>query len=216
MVVLALVVAAGLGCVRSSDQGNLESGPPLSPDDEALHQRLRADLSGIINEQTVRYTPLQYNYDEGLLEILDEIEPFLSGKVDGEPPRYLPELDAEEELDHLRETVRRWEAETGLDLRTEVDRFKARVAARDPDQVNDPEFHANFSETFDQLIAIEVDEIRERSNRAIHAEAAPLLDEHRGSSPEVVRRLEAILSSPQYQVPAAGTAEGDQAEPEDG
>ncbi|RUL87576.1 hypothetical protein [Tautonia sociabilis] len=197
----AVGVGAGCGCGRGPDPGAAEEGPPLIAEDQELLQRLKAELSGIINEETVKYTPLQYNYSEGLLEILDQIEPYLTDQAEGEPPRFLPSLDAEEELEHFREVVRRWEETSGKALRAEIDRLKARVAARPPDQINDPAFQADFSETFDELVGLEVDEMRERSNRAIHSRAAVLLEPYRESSPEVVRRIEVLLDSPQYRLP---------------
>lgn len=202
-----LASAVGCGGPALDESGGSEPEPPLSPSDQALSRKLEAELSNIINTQTTRYVPLQYAYSEGLLTILDQVEPFLSGEPSGDPPRFMPGLDAEEELSHFRETVRRWEARTGKDLRTEVDRFKADVAARKPGKSFHPEFQAKFSQTFDDLIAIEVAELRERRNQAIHAEAETLLAPHRESSPEVVRRLEQLLNTPPYNLPAPGSAE---------
>jgi hypothetical protein len=209
------VVLVGLatGCGDSTGgRGESAESPPLSREDQRLYQELMQKISSIINEQSARYTPLQYEYNEGLLEILDQIEPHVKGEADGEPPRFMTDLEPEEELDHLRETVRRWEAKTGLDLRTEVDRFTELIALREPGQTSFPGFHAEFSESFDEFIAIEIAELRERTNRAIHAEAEVLLDPHRGSSPEVVRRIEEVLDTPPYNLPVAETPA---AEPED-
>ncbi|MEW4571085.1 hypothetical protein AB1L88_24715 [Tautonia sp. JC769] len=209
------VVLFGLatGCGGSADrQETAPEGPPLSQEDQRLYQGLMQKISSIINEQSARYTPLQYEYNEGLLEILDQIEPHAKGEAEGEAPRFMTDLEPEEELDHLRETVRRWEAETGLDLRTEVDRFKELIALRDPNQTSFPGFHAEFSESFDEFIAIEVAELRERTNRAIHAEAEVLLDPHRESSPEVIRRIEEVLNTPPYNLPEAETAQEDSRE----
>ncbi|WP_169975111.1 hypothetical protein [Tautonia rosea] len=200
--VLLGLLSAGCG---DSTQGGRESleGPSLSQEDQRLYQELMQKISLIINDQSARYTPLQYDYNEGLLEILDQIEPFLNGEAEGEPPRFLTDLDPEEELDHLRETVSRWEDTTGLDLRTEIDRFKELIALREPGQSSFPGFHAEFSKSFDEFIAIEVAEMRERTNRAIHAEAEVLMDPHRESSPEVIRRIEEVLNTPPYNLPAS-------------
>ncbi|WP_152050005.1 hypothetical protein [Tautonia marina] len=204
------LVGLATGCGDPAGKpGDAPDGPPLSQEDQRLYQELMQKISAIINEQSARYTPLQYEYNEGLLEILDQIEPFVNGEGEGEQPRFMPDLEPEEELDHLQETVRRWEAQTGLDLRTEVDRFKELIALREPGQSSFPGFHAEFSESFDEFIAIEVAELRERTNRAIHAEAEVLMDPHRESSPEVIRRIEEVLNTPPYNLPEAEQSETD-------
>ena len=203
--VCLLALVAGCGDPASVESGDPASEPPLSQSDRALYQKLQNGLSEIINEQTVRYTPLQYNYSEGLLTILDQFEPFVSGEPAGDPPRFMPNLDAEDERDHLRETVRRWKAKTGRNLRDEVDRFKTDVAVRKPGESFHPDFQAKFSQAFDDFVAIEVAELRERRNRAIHDRAETLLAPHREQSPEVVRRLDAILDTPPYDLPASAS-----------
>ena len=75
-------------------------------------------------------------------------------------------------MDHFRETLRRWKAKTGKDLRAEIDKLKAEVAARKPGGPPfHPDFHKHFSAVFDDLIPIEVAEIRERRNRYLHEKA---------------------------------------------
>src|SRR4029077_440397 len=98
--------------------------PPLSQEEQALYQKLESQISDTISDEAQRYSPLQYKYNEGLLEILDQIDRSLSGKNEGDRPRFLPKLDPREEWDHFRETVRRWEAATGKKLRAEVDTLK--------------------------------------------------------------------------------------------
>jgi len=100
---------------------------PKTPDDEVT-----AELSKIITEAGTRYASLEHEYDEHLLAIVDQAENHLSGRLKGPAPRAMPKLSEEEEYDHLRETIRRWRAKTGKDLRAEIDKLKAEVAARKP------------------------------------------------------------------------------------
>ena len=61
-----------------------------------------------------------------------------------------------------------------------------------------PEFQQHFSAAFDDLIPIEVAEIRERRNRYLHEQAKPLFDSHREKDPAAVREFENILNQPPY------------------
>jgi hypothetical protein len=176
----------------------------LSGEDQAVYQKLDSEVNKIVNDETLRYKSLEYKYSENLLEIIDQIEKNLAGKAEGEPPRFLPNLNAKEELDHFRETARRWEAQTGKNLRAEVDILKADVAARVPGEPFHPQFQRKFSKAFDQFIAVEVAELRERRNRAIHASAEALLAPYRDKHPEPVRRIEEVLNQPPYQLPTPG------------
>lgn len=90
--------AAGCGNRQSTDTdpgsgaapGAGSSGSaPLSKADQAVYQRLEAEVNTIVNDQTLRFATLQYKYSENLLEILDQIDLVLSGKHTGEPPRFL-------------------------------------------------------------------------------------------------------------------------------
>ena len=182
------------------------SAPSLSQEDQDLYQKLESQVSDIISAETQRYAPLQYKYTEGLLEILDQVGRSLSGTNEGNRPRFMTKLDAREELDHLRETVRRWEAKTGKNLRVEVDALKADVAARKPGETVHPEFQSKFSRSFDEFISIEVAEIRDRRNVAIHAAADKLLVSYRDKNPEVVRRIQLLLDNPPYGLPPGGGA----------
>jgi len=197
-----LSLVAGCADRAPVERSPAESGSsPLRGEDQALYQKLESQVSSIISDETLRHSPLQYKYTENLLEIIDQIDRSLSGKDQGERPRFLPKLDAREELDHFRETVRRWEAKTGKDLRVEVDALKADVAARKPGERFHPEFQRKFSQVFDDFIALEVAELRERRNRAIHAAADKLMDPYREKKPEVVHRLQRILDAPPYDLP---------------
>jgi hypothetical protein len=159
-----------------------------------------ARLSTLINEAADRYRPLDYQYDEDLLTKLDGIDAYLSGKTTGAPPRFLPKLDEREEVDHFRETTRRWQSATGKNLRAEVDKLKAEVDARKPgDKPFHPEFHKQFA-VFDDLIAIEVAEMRERRNKYIHANADAVFDPYRQKHPAAVRELEGSLNKPPYEL----------------
>jgi hypothetical protein len=163
-------------------------------------------LSTIISEAEVRFRPLNYEYDEDLLVIIDRAKAYLSGKTPGPAPRAMHRLDEREEMDHLTETIRRWEAKTGRDLRFEIDKLKAEVAERKPEGPRfHPEFHTRFSAVFDDFIRIEVAEIRERRNRYIHDKAKPLFDTYREKDPEGVRAQESFLGKPPYNVPPPET-----------
>jgi len=179
-----------------------ETSVPKTSDDS-----LTAELSKIINEASLNYKPLEYQYDEGLLNILDRSETHLAGKSKGPAPRAMPKLSEQEEYDHLRETIRRWRAKTGKDLRAEIDKLKAEVAARKPGgPVYHPEFHKRFAAVFDDFIPIEVEEIRERRNRVIHEKAKPILEKYRETAPASVKQYETTLNSPPYKLSESSTA----------
>jgi len=163
---------------------------------------IQQELSKAVNEAELRYAPLSYDYDEDLLSMLDRIEAHLASGSSGPAPRFLPKLDEKEEMAHFRETIRRWEAKTGQKLRDVIDPLKAEVAKRKPGESPFyPEFHKRFSAALDDLIPIEVAEMRERRNRAIHAAARPLFDKYRDSNSELIKQLESELSNPQYALP---------------
>ena len=167
-----------------------------------MEQALRAGLSRVINDATKLYKPLRYRYDEDLLAAIDQIEAHLSGGAIGPAPRFLPDLTEQEERDHFRETIRRWEAQTGRSLRGSIDPLKAEVADRHPGGPTfHPAFHKRCRDVFDDLIQIEVLEMRERRNRAIHQQAAPLLDRYRATHPEEVRSYQESLDHGEYRVP---------------
>jgi hypothetical protein len=205
-ILTTLAITLTIGCRGSSKPA--ETDGPATPgggQDSAAEPEARefgGKLSDLINEVTERYRPLDYGYDEDLLKMLDQIDRHLSGKAPGQPPRFMSKLDAEEEVAHFRETIRRWSAKSGKNLRAEVDRLQAMVDARKPGgKPFDPEFHRRFAEAFDDLIPIEVVEIRERRNRSIHEKARPLLDASREKCPVAVRESEAFLAKPPYQLP---------------
>jgi hypothetical protein len=173
-----------------------ETGPK-TPADE-----LTVELSAILNKEEIHFASLQYEYDEGLLAKLDQAEAYLSGRLKEPVPRAMPKLTEQEEYDHLRETIRRWHAQTGKDLRTEIDRFRAEVAARKPGGPQYyPDFHKRFGAVFDSFIPIEVAELRERRTRAIHQAAKPILDKYRATAPDLVKQYEATLNAPPYKLP---------------
>ena len=197
---LALVL--GAGCQRPAAPDAPVKA--LSAEERQVSAALNRDLSAVINAETIRYRALDYEYDEDLLTILDRIDAYLASGSGGPPPRAMPRLDAQEEVEHFRETFRRWRAGTGKDLRAELDRLKTEVAARGPKAPPfHPEFHKRFSAVFDDFIPLEVNEMRERRNRAIHAKARELLDARRESYPEIVRVQEEVLNQPPFNLTAA-------------
>src|SRR5262249_2930196 len=135
IVSLALALALVSGCRdRDSDSASADETETATPDPEASQssQELAGRLSAAINDANARDRPLEYEYNEDLLKVLDEFEGHQSGKLTGPRPRVLPRLDEEEEVAHLRETIRRWQARTHKDLRAEIDALKAELAAPRP------------------------------------------------------------------------------------
>jgi hypothetical protein len=204
-IVTTLAITLAIGCRNSStpaetaDAAAPEGGGGQDSATDPAAREFGGKMSDLINEVTERYRPLDYGYNEDLLKMLDQIDRHLSGEVTGPPPRFMPKLDADEEVAHFRETIRRWTAKSGRNLRAEVDKFQAMVAARKPGgKPFNPEFQRLFSEVFDDLIPIEVVELRERRNRSIHEKARPLLDGFREKCPDAVRENEAFLAKPPY------------------
>jgi hypothetical protein len=199
---MMLVLAGGCGKPATPPSPKADQAVDALGSDPDTTKAIQDALTQAINEATIRYIPLEYNYDEGLLEQLDLIESRLSHKEKAPTTRLLPKLDEEEELDHFRETVRRWEASTGKKLRASIDPLKADVAARKPGVPYHPEFHKKFAAEFDDFIKIEVDEARERRNRLIHEKAKPILDKYRPTHPEIVAHFQKMIDSPPYDLKA--------------
>ncbi|MGE3821695.1 MAG: hypothetical protein AB7I30_19965 [Isosphaeraceae bacterium] len=209
MIATSLVVGLAVGCESRSTVDQEPPGAtasPMSAEDQAVFQKLKSQVDAIVSAKVERYGELRYEYTEGLLDTLDQIERTLAGEIKGEPPRFLTKLDPEDEREHLRETVRRWEARTGKNLRAEIDVLKADVASRKEGERHHPEFQRKFSKSFDDFILVEVTEIHERRNRAIHAAAEELLAPLREKHPEPVRRIEALLNTPPYHLPKSEDA----------
>ena len=151
-----LVLASGCGGRSTDGQGvSKQALPPLSAGDQALYRELETKVNDVINDNLSKYSELRYDFAEGLLKILDQVELTLSGKAEGDPPRFLSKLEPQEERDHFQETVRRWQKKTGKDLRAEVDTLKSDVASRTAGKAFHPEFQRKFSQTFDDFIAID-------------------------------------------------------------
>jgi hypothetical protein len=203
--VLIVTLACAAGCNQKPDEGPDvgpvgKAAPPAASEPEA--GELNGKLSKLMGDLSARYRALDYEYDEDLLETLDRVEACLSGKSETLKPLPMPKLDEAEQLDHFRETVKRWSAKTGKTLRAAIDPLKAEVAARKPgDPPFNPDFHKRFSAAFDAFIPIEVVEIRERRNKALHEQAKPLLDEYRPKAPEAVKSAEQTLNAPPYNLP---------------
>jgi hypothetical protein len=197
---LSILILAN-GCSPQSNDEPSASSPAAMESNPELFQELQAELSELINTTSMTYQQLEYDYAEDLLDRLDQYEAYFAGDSKENPPRFMPNLDAEEELDHLQEVIRRWEAQTGKNLREEIDALKADIAARTGEEQYYPEFQKKFSLAFDDFIKIEVAEILERRNRMIHQQAETLLAPHREAHPEIVEHFEAMLSTPQYAHP---------------
>jgi hypothetical protein len=197
--VLGIILLLACGCGHpAAPPPRADPGAAVLEADPATTQAIRSDLSQIINEATIHYIPLQYDYDEDLLEKLDLLENRITGKDKASTTRLLPKLDEAEERDHLFETVRRWEAATGKKLRASIDPLKADVAARKPGVPYHPEFHKKFAAEFDGLIKIEVLEARERRNRQIHDKADAILQKYHSTHPEIVTYFQKMIDEPPY------------------
>jgi hypothetical protein len=197
---LALALFSGCGGrARIDSESDAAGGPALDAEAAQASRDMGTALSKLINDASDRYRPLNYDYDEDLLIKLDQIDLYLSGKTTDPPPRFLPKLDEQDEVDHFRETIRRWQARTAKNTRSEVDTLKAEVAARKPgDGPFHPEFHKHFSSAFDELIAIEVAEIRERRNKYLHEKARSVFDQYRAKYPAIVREHGDFLDKPPF------------------
>lgn len=202
---LAFNLALASGCHKQAPSSAAAEQPAaVDPEVSRAARELAGRLSDLINEANTRFRPLDYEYDEDLLKILDRFDSYVSGKTRGPAPRAMPALDEPEEVAHFRETIRRWQLKTQKVLRTEIDALKAEISARKPGSpAFHPEFHKHFAAAFDDLIPIEVAEIRERRNVYLHAKARPLLDEYRAKCPAAVHEHEALLNAPPYNLPSA-------------
>jgi hypothetical protein len=205
--ILLLTGLAAAACGCGSRARPAVEAPASVGADADLRQRLDHDLTRIINDATFRHLPLERAYDETLLANFDQIEARNAGRAKGDVPRFLSKVTEQEERDHFRETIRRWEAEQGRTLRDALEPLKAEVAARKPDGPRYyPEFHRRFRTVFDDLIKHEVTEMRERRNRAVREEATPLLDRYRAEHPDLVRDYETTLAQ-DYPVATPAQAE---------
>jgi hypothetical protein len=207
---LALSMVVG-GCGPSVPEGN----PLVDPAEAKARAEMSPEagefnvkLSTIINDLSVKYQQLSYKYDEELLAVLDRVEARLAGKTDKLDPLPLIGPEESEQLDHFRESIRRWEAKTKKTLRAELDPLLADVAARKPTggPLFHPDFHKKFSAVFDDFIPIEVQEMRERRNRKIHEAVKPLIEAYRDKAPAAVKFAEDSLNATPYALtpPAAG------------
>lgn len=204
LLALAALLAAILpaGCGSKPPEGNaLEEPNSAAAVASPAENEFNGKLSNLMNDLSVRYRPLEYEYDEDLLKILDRVEDRLAGRSEKLDPLPMKALTEDEQLAHFKECIERWSRKTGKTLRAELDPLKAEVASRKPGgPAFHPEFHKRFSAAFDEFIPIEVAEIRERRNVALHEQASPLLDEYRGQVPDAVRSAEETLNAPPYNV----------------
>lgn len=211
------VLSALSGCDQPSSTPAAAQAPSVTlaeraavDSDPEAFGKLKGELGQIIDDASSRYHPIVYHYDEDLLAKMDGVVAHLQGDAKpaagAEAVRHFPEIDAKEEDDHFRETIRRWSEKTGKDLRAAIDGLKRDLAAVDKSKPFHPEFHKAFSVVFDDFIAIEVAEIRERRNRVIHARTRELLDPYRSSRPKIVAYFEGTIAGPPYQEPPAPAA----------
>jgi hypothetical protein len=191
----AILAAIGPGCGPKDAGPDLPTQTSTSRGDPETDRAIKEGLNQIVNEAEARYKPLYYEYNEGLLQIADQAESILSGKAKPEVAslRFMPKLDEAEEREHFRESIRRWEEKNGQTFRAAIDPLIAEVAARKPGEAFHPDFQKRFGVVFDSFIPIEVQEARERRNRAIRAKAEGLLAQYRAAQPVVVKDYERML-----------------------
>ena len=104
--VVALLLLASWGC----GPGGPPEPAPSAVGDPAVRQALSDGLGAIINDASLKYAPLTYEYDEDLLATIDRVEARVSGREKAADPgaKLMPKLDAAEgEAAHFRETIRR-------------------------------------------------------------------------------------------------------------
>ncbi|WP_422924398.1 hypothetical protein [Singulisphaera sp. PoT] len=186
---------------RKVDTAAVDSNPDL-------FLKIKGDFDRIIAEASEHYHPLVYHFDEDLLNKMDREEKKLQGGT-VEAARLIPEIEAKEEDDHFRETIRRWAEKSGKDFRASLDGLAKARAQVDPKKPFHPEFHKEFAEVFDDFIAIEVAEMRERRNRVIHDRLRETLDPHRARYPKIAEHFESLVAVPPYQLPEAATAKAE-------
>ena len=203
---LAVLIAIGPGCGPKEDGPDLVTSATTPPGDPEAIRAIQDGLTTIVNQAEERFRPLNYEYDEGLLEIADRAESGLSNAGEKSPVRFMPKLDEAEEKDHFRVTIRRWEAARGGEsFRAAIDPLIAEVAARKPGTSFHPDFHKRFGFVFDSFIPIEVRDALERRNRVIRDEAEALLAPYRDKHPALVEHFERKLDR---QFPRPPTAPG--------
>jgi hypothetical protein len=198
LVSIPLFVIAS-GCRGGSTTG--ENAPTTSKAHSGVRQQIDVELSEVINTMTKRHLPLEWEYDEDLLEMVDQIEARARGEAKGEKHRFLRRVTEQEEMEHYKETIRRWEEQQGRSLRSAIDPLIAEVAARKPGGPRYyPEFHARCRLVLDDFIKFDVLEMQERRNKAIHEKATPVLAKYRAEHPDVVHEYELTLDK-QYPLP---------------
>ena len=171
-------------------------------EDSELIVELEQKFSEIIENASAKYHPIVYHYDEDLLAKMSAALAFLSGaKPEPRPSRLIPEIDEKEEDGHLRETITRWSAKTGRDFGKAVAELETALASVDRSKPFHPEFHREFSKVFDDFIAIEVPEMRERRNRVIHRRVREMLAPHSESKPKIARYFEQMIAVAPYADP---------------
>jgi hypothetical protein len=191
---LSSLAAIGLGCGPRDTGSGLSSENSTRRENPEANRVIQEGLNEIVNGAEIRYKPLEYEYDEGLLRIADQAESSLAGQATGVLPRFMPRLDEVEERDHIRATIHSWEVLNGRPFRAAIDPLIAEVTDRKPGEGFHPDFHKRFGLVFDSFISIEVKDARERRNRAIRTKADELLAQYRLAEPRVVKDFEAMLT----------------------
>lgn len=198
----ALMTLAGCGQGESPVDSPANNNGAAKPKSEVV-TKAEADVSKIINDATNRFASLDYAFNEDLLEILDGMEKYFSADSEKRKSlkvtRHLPQLEEAEELDHFRETISRWESKTGKKLRTVIDQLKTALGNRDvQSKESKTEFNKKFSEAFDDIVKIEIEELRERRNRWIHDRTRLVIEELQKSDASEASRMQNVLDTPPY------------------
>src|SRR5262249_51763952 len=133
------LVTVGCGTSDSPPDARTRAEQNLRNSDPVMFARIEDDVRKVVSDATVRYWPLEYGTDEQLVDYLDQVNKQIALGAAEPSKRYLMHMEPKEEFDHIRETIRRWSARTGKNLRSTIDGLKADIANRDPKQTNFPE-----------------------------------------------------------------------------
>jgi hypothetical protein len=206
-VALVTVGCGTTGTTEPPPDARTQAEQALRKSDPAMFQKIEEAVRKVVNDATVRYWPLEYDTDERLVDYLDQANKQIAAGASEPSKRYLRHMEPKEELEHIRETIRRWSARTGKDLRATIDDLQADIAHRDPKQTMFPEFHKKFARELSDFIKLENEELHERRDRMIRANLPAALAPYRDSHPAIVREFESRYSPPQVDPPASSRAE---------
>lgn len=158
-------------------------GGGASGSNPAVESALLEEVNAVIQDSRFRYHPIRFQNPRDFTKIAEQVEGRQSGRLSGEEGRVMPRIDLKEEDEHFRETLERWTAATGKNLREELDAFNQGRPTLD-----------DLRERFGELLAIEEADVIARADREVQRQVEPILAKYRADHPEVVRRQEEMLA----------------------